>query len=173
LRLGAVHYSDERLREIIGQEPSADLREMMANSEKYTEIRPTNAMLLQAMFSSVQEIAEIIYMRTWTLVRFASPCLFTGEHPFVHINPSGESTGFGVATAERLYLPTSPTQAVVLSHPWTNWPEEPVEGTMELATRLNWAMMSHPSNEELLLHPDVPSHLLPSPTMLARDSTWP
>jgi hypothetical protein len=70
-------------------------------------------------------------------------------------------------------LPTSPTQAVVLSHPWTNWPEEPVEGTMELATRLNWAMMSHPSNEELLLHPDVPSHLLPSPTMLARDSTWP
>jgi hypothetical protein len=83
LRLGAVNYSDERLREITGQEPSAELREMMANSEKYVEIQPTNAMLLQAMFSSVQEIAEMIDRRTWTLVRFDSPCLFTGEHPFV------------------------------------------------------------------------------------------
>jgi Protein of unknown function (DUF4238) len=101
LRLGAVNYSNERLREITGQEPSAELREMMANSEKYLEIQPTNAMLLQAMFSSVQEIAEIVDRRTWTLVRFDSPCLFTGEHPFVHINPSGESFGFGVATAEQ------------------------------------------------------------------------
>lgn len=173
LRLGAVNYSDERLREITGQEPSAELREMMANSEKYVEIQPTNAMLLQAMFSSVQEIAEMIDRRTWTLVRFDSPCLFTGEHPFVRINPSGESLGFGVATAEQLYLPTSPIQAVVLSHPWTSWPEARVKGTMELATRLNWAMLSHPSNEELLLHPDAPNHPLPSPALLARNSVWP
>ncbi len=102
-----------------------------------------------------------------------SPCLFTGEHPFVHIDPSGESIGFGVMTAEQLYLPTSPTQAVVLSHPWTSWPEAPVEGTMEMATRLNWAMLTHPSNEELLLHPDVPGHPLPSPGLLARNSVWP
>ena len=87
LRLGAVNYSDERLREITGELPTSELREMMASSEKYLDIRPTNAMLLQAMFSSVQEIAEVIYKRTWTLVRFDSPCLFTGEHPFVHINP--------------------------------------------------------------------------------------
>lgn len=173
LRLGAVNYSDEQLREITGQEPSAELREMMANSEKYFDIEPTNAMLLQAMFSSVQEIAEKLDMRTWTLAQFDSPCLFTGEHPFVHINPSGESIGFGVVTAEQLYLPTSPTQAVVLSHPWTSWPEAPVEGTMELATRLNWAMLTHPSNAELLLHPDVPGHPLPSPGLLARNSVWP
>jgi hypothetical protein len=99
LRLGASNYSDERLREITGQEPSAELREMMANSDEYIEIQPTNAMLLQSMLSSVQEIAEIIDMRTWTLARFDSPCLFTGEHPFVHINPS-DSLRFGVATAE-------------------------------------------------------------------------
>jgi Protein of unknown function (DUF4238) len=173
LRMGAVNYSDERLREITGQEPSAELREIMANSEKYIEIQPTNAMLLHAMFSSVQEIAEMIDRRTWTLARFASPCLFTGEHPMVHINPSGGSFGFGVATAEQLYLPTSPTEALVLSHPWTSWPEARVEGTMELATRLNWAMLSHPSNEELLLNPDVPSHPLPPPSVLARGSVWP
>jgi Protein of unknown function (DUF4238) len=173
LRLGASNYSDERLREITGQEPSAELREMMANSDKYFEIQPTNAMLLQSMLSSVQEIAEIIDMRTWTLARFDSPCLFTGEHPFVHINPSGDSLGFGVATAEQLYLPTSPTQAVVLSHPWTSWPEGRVDGTIELATRLNWAMLSHPSNQELLLHPDVPEHPLPSPALLAINDVWP
>ena len=173
LRLGASNYSDERLRETTGQEPSAELREMMANSDEYIEIQPTNAMLLQSMLSSVQEIAEIIDMRTWTPARFDSPCLFTGEHPFVHINPSGDSLGFGVATAEQLYLPTSPTQALVLSHPWTSSPDGRVDGTIELATRLNWAMLSHPSNQELLLHLDVPSHPLPSPTLLARNDVWP
>ena len=93
LRFGAVNYSDERLRDITGELPTPELRKMMASSEKYLDIRPTNAMLLQAMLSSVQEIAEIVYKRTWTLVRFDSPCLFTGEHPFVPINPSGDSLG--------------------------------------------------------------------------------
>lgn len=74
----------------------------------------TNAMLLQAMFSSVQEAAEKLDMRTWTLARFDSPCLFTGEHPFVHINPSGESIGFGVVTAEQLYLPAPSTELEML-----------------------------------------------------------
>jgi phosphoribosyl-dephospho-CoA transferase len=173
LREAAASYSDERLREVTGREPSAELRDMMANSEKYLEIQPTNAMLLQAMFSSVQEIAELLDKRTWTLARFSSPCLFTGEHPFVHINPSGESLGFGVITAEQLYLPTSPTQAVLLSHPWTSWPDARVEGATELATRLNWAMLTHPSNEELLLHPNVPSHPLPPPSLFARNGVWP
>lgn len=169
----AAHYSDERLREITGQEPSAELREMIANSEKHFEIKPTNAMLLQSMFSSVQEIAEKLDMRTWTLARFSAPCLFTGEHPFVHMNPSGDSIGRGVQTAEQLYLPTSPTQAIVLSHPWTSWPDARVEGTTGLATRLNWAMLTHPSNQEILLHPDVRGHPLPSPALLLRNSVWP
>jgi Protein of unknown function (DUF4238) len=172
LRLGAVNYSDERLREITGEVPTPELREMMASSEKYLDIRPTNAMLLEAMFSSVQEIAEIIYKRTWTLACFDSPCLFTGEHPCVHINPSGDSFGFGVITAERLYLPTSPTAALVLSHPWDGWPEAQVNGTPELAARLNWAMLSHPSNEELLLHPDNPSYSLPAPLAIMQNRVW-
>jgi Protein of unknown function (DUF4238) len=173
LRSIAANYSDERWREITGETSSRQTREMMAHSERYFDIQPTNAMLLQTLFSSVQEIAEILDMRTWTLVQFQAPCLFTGEHPVVHINPSGEPTGYGVATAEQMYLPTSATQALVLSHPWTSWPEMRVKGTIELATRLNWAMLSHPSNEELLLHPDVQRHPLPSPDLLARDSAWP
>lgn len=89
------------------------------------------------------------------------------------VDTAPESPDRSLAEPQQLYLPTSPTQAVVLSHPWTSWPEARVKGTMELATRLNWAMLSHPSNEELLLHPEAPSHPLPSPALLARNSVWP
>jgi hypothetical protein len=34
-------------------------------------------------------------------------------------------------------------------------------------------MLSHPSNRELLLHPDVAQHPLPSLTELAKDTHWP
>jgi hypothetical protein len=76
-------------------------------------------------------------------------------------------------TAERIYMPVSATLALVLSHPWTNWPEAVVSGTTDLAARLNWAMLSHPSNTELLLDPDVPSHPLPRPALLATGKWWP
>src|SRR5581483_11017767 len=104
---------------------------------------------------------------------FCEPCLFTGEHPVVHITPYADSTGYGVVTAERLYMPLSTTTALVLSHPWAGWPESVVRGTEELARRLNWAMLTHPSNRELLLHPDVAEHPLPAPALLARDAHWP
>jgi hypothetical protein len=35
-------------------------------------------------------------------------------------DPSGESTGYGVPTAEQLYMPVSTTHALVMSHPWTS-----------------------------------------------------
>jgi hypothetical protein len=70
-------------------------------------------------------------------------------------------------------MPVSTTAALVLSHPWAGWPESVVHGTEELARRLNWAMLTHPSNRELLLHPDVEHHPLPSPAKLAHDAHWP
>jgi hypothetical protein len=115
----------------------------------------------------------MLLRRTWTLVVFDEPCLFTGEHPVVHINPSGGTYGYGVATAERLYMPVSTTNALVLSMPWAGWPETVVYGTRELARRLNWAMLMQPANMELLLHPDVGGHPLPSAAALAKDIHWP
>jgi len=173
LRQAAVSYTDEQWLNAIGEIPSQQQREQIADSEKHFKLQPSNAMLLKTMLSSVDEVAELLHMRTWTLARFASGCLFTGEHPVVEINPSGESTGSGVMTAERIYMPVSATVALVLSHPWTNWPERVVNGTTDLAERLNWAMLSHPSNTELLLDPNVPSHPLPSPALLATGKWWP
>lgn len=129
--------------------------------------------MLPSLLASTADVADLLLMRTWTLVIFPTPCLFTGEHPVVHINPSGESYGYGVVTAERLHVPVSTTAALVLSHPWADWPEGVVHGTEELSRRLNWAMLTHPSNRELLLHPDVEHHLLPSVAELAQDAHWP
>jgi hypothetical protein len=173
LRQAALNYTDEQWLDAIGKIPSQEQREHIVNSEKHFELRPTNAVLLKTLLSSVDEIAELLHMRTWTLARFASGCLFTGEHPVVEINPSGEATGSGVMTAELIYIPLSAKLALVLSHPWTNWPEAVVSGTTELARRLNWAMLSHPSNTELLLDPNVLSHPLPSPALLASGELWP
>jgi hypothetical protein len=66
----------------------------------------------------------------------------------------------------------SPSHALVLSHPWTSWPEASVQGKTELAMRLNWAMLSYPSNRELLLHPDIEHHPLPGAALLAGGSPW-
>jgi hypothetical protein len=130
-------------------------------------------MLLETLLSSVDEIAELLYARTWTLARFTPASLFAGEHPVVEINTSGDTIGSGVMTAERIYMPVSPALALVLSHPWTKWPEKVVNGTPDLAVRLNWAMLSHAANKELLLHPDVPGHPLPSPAILTTGDWWP
>lgn len=173
LSLSAQYGSDQHFESILGHPLTADERQRLLHNKEHMTIRPTNAALLKPMLATIVPIAKKLLMRTWTLAIFAEPCLFTGEHPVVHINPSGDSMGYGVATAERLYMPVSTTTALVLSHPWAGWPESVVHGTEELARRLNWAMLTHPSNGELLLRPDIARHPLPSPAELAKDAHWP
>jgi hypothetical protein len=173
LSLTAQNASDEHFESVLGQPLTAGERERLLHNREHMTIRPTNAAVLRALLAPIADVADLLLMRTRTLVAFPTPCLFTGEHPVVHINPSGESHGYGVATAERLYMPVSTTTALVLSHPWADWPESVVHGTEELARRLNWAMLTQPSNQELLLHPDVEHHPLPSPAELAHDAHWP
>jgi Protein of unknown function (DUF4238) len=173
LSLTAQNASDEHFESVLGHPLTAGERERLLHNREHMTIRPTNVAVLRALLAPIADVADLLLMRTWTLVAFPTPCLFTGEHPVVHINPSGESHGYGVATAERLYMPVSTTTALVLSHPWADWPESAVHGTEELARRLNWAMLTQPSNQELLLHPDVEHHPLPSPAELAHDAHWP
>lgn len=173
LTLAAQNASDEHFEDVLGHPLSPEERERMVNNRDHITIEPTNAVLLNAALSSVEEIAEILLKRTWTLVVFPEPCLFSGEHPVVHINPSGDDLGYGVMTAERLYMPVSTTVALVLSHPWAGWQEEVVHEGEGLARRLNWAMLTHPSNNELLLHPDICKHPLPSVLDLMRGVRWP
>lgn len=173
MAMKVVHYSDERWVEEVGFVPSVELKDQLLHSEKYFHLKPTTAHLLETQLSSVLEIAGLLHQRTWTLVRFSTPCLFTGEEPVIHINPHGEQWGYGVVTAEQMYMPVTPSLALVLSHPWADWPEAIVTGARELAQRLNWAMLSYPTNEHLLLHPDVEAHPLPGPALLARGGSWP
>jgi hypothetical protein len=173
LSMSAQHGSDEHFESIIGNPLTADERQRLLHNKEHMTIRPTNAALLKPMLAAITAIAERLLMRTWSLVIFPDPCLFTGEHPVVHITPYADSMGYGVATAERLYMPVSTTAALVLSHPWAEWPEAVVDGTEELARRLNWAMLTHPSNRELLLHPDIAQHPLPSPAELVKGTHWP
>lgn len=134
-------------------------------------IKPTTAYLLELALGPVTEVANILAKRTWTLVEFAEACLFTAENPVVHINPSGESLGFGVVTAEQMYLPVSPTQALLLSHPWSDWPHARVRGGHELAAKLNWAVLL--LNRRFLLHPEVETYPLPGVGLLLEDTWWP
>ncbi len=175
LRMSALNYSDEQWISAIGEVLSPELRRQLVNDNPGFDIRPTNGMLLKTMLSSVTDIAGYLAQRTWTLARFDEPCLFAGEEPVLLINPSGETGGFGVVTAERIYMPVSPTTALLLSHPWTSWPERRVHGTRELAQRLNWAMLNYSTNEHLLMRPDVVAHPLPGVVTLAqaRDAWWP
>jgi hypothetical protein len=174
LRMAVANNTDAQWMEIAGEVPSAKMKRRLAAGDGFT-VKPTNALLINTLMSTTEEVGRLLSMRTWTLVEFAEPCLVSGENPVVLINPSGEDIGFGVMMAERIYMPVSPTRALVLSHPHSSWPEDRVDGDVELARRLNWAMFTFPTNEELLLHPDVESYPLPGVAVLSKasDLRWP
>lgn len=173
LALKAQHYTPERWERELGHAPTPEFIEQLHDIETYFDTVPTNALLLDTLLANTEEVASYIVERRWTLVCFEEPCLFSSEHPVVFVNPSHEQMGYGVATAEKLYLPVSPTRALVMSLPWASWPECIVHGTDALARRLNWATLTLPTSERLLMHPDVAAHPLPGPTDLPAVSGWP
>jgi hypothetical protein len=173
MKLTVANYTDEQWLDAIGEVPTDETKARLSESEKHVEIQPTNAALLDALLSSTTEIAEILLKRRWGLIRLDNPGFFTGEHPVVHVNAEPSDVGFGVATADQLHFPVSPSTALVLSHPWSDWPAGVVTGSCELVERLNWATLTHPSNGELLLHPDVQGHPLPSVGLLCKRGFWP
>ena len=164
LTLTAQNYTEEHWMRAIGEVPSEGAIEAMADNENHLQIEPTNAALLSALLDGVDEYAEMLLRRTWTLVSLSEPMLFTGEHPVVHV--PGREGSYGIATAEHFHFPVSTTRSLVLSHPWGGWSAGRVRGTVALAEQLNWATLEHPANAELLLHPDVESHPLPRPGQL-------
>jgi uncharacterized protein DUF4238 len=172
--LAAQNYTDEQWQEAIGEVPTEEQRAQLIDNEKHFQLVPTAAGLLDPLLANVEEIAAMLERRSWTLVRFPEPWLFAGEHLVIHINPSGHEMGYGVATADQLYAPVSPTHALLMSFPWSRWPEALVNGTRELAERLNWATLIFPTSEQLLMHPDIARYPLPSiGTIAAGEGIWP
>jgi hypothetical protein len=115
--LAAQHYTDEQWREAIGEVPSPEVRRRMLNSDDHFDIRPTNAGLLEVLFGTVEEIAGLLMPRSWTLVRFRTPSLFTSAHPviFIYMNPA--LPAYGVAIADQIYLPVSTTHGLASRPP--------------------------------------------------------
>jgi hypothetical protein len=172
LRLVAQHYTDAHWQHAVGGVPSPATVAALLDNENHVNLRPTTALLLDALLSPIDEMAELLSRRIWTLVEFDDSCLFTGEHPVVHV--TGASGGYGVATAEQFHFPLSPSRTLLLSHPWSGWLEGRARGSMALAERLNWATFIHPANEELMSHPGVGCHPLPSlETLSGGGFRWP
>lgn len=90
LSLSAQNASVEHFEQVLGHPLSAAQREALIYNREHMTIRATNAAILPATLSSIADLADMLLVqRTWTLVVFPEPCVFTGEHPIVHINPSG------------------------------------------------------------------------------------
>ncbi|MEA2362611.1 MAG: hypothetical protein QOD71_1756 [Thermoleophilaceae bacterium] len=159
--LAAQYYTDEQWREAIGHVPTEEEREQLIHSEEHFELRPTNALLLETQLATIEDVADVAMKRTWTLVRFDEPCLFTSEHPVIYLNERDHPLAYGMATADQVYLPVSNDHALLMSHPWSDWPEAVVAGTLALARQLNWAMLRFPTSERLLVHPDIRGHPFP------------
>lgn len=123
LALKAQHYTPERWERELGHRPTPEFIEQLYDIQEHYDIAPTSAFLLDTLLANVEEVAGYILDRTWTLVCLAERCLFSSEHPVVFVNPVANPMGYGVATAEKLYLPLSPTRALVMSLPWSDWPE--------------------------------------------------
>lgn len=172
LKLRAANSSDEHWLADIGEVPSEAVKARLIDSRDHLDIRPTEAALLPALFSSIDELAHVLLKRSWTLIELARPGFFTGEHPVVHVNSRPGPLNFGVITAEKLHFPVSPVRALVLSHPWDRWHEAVAKGSDATAMRLNWATFTHPSNQRLLSHPDVRSHPLPGPGVIGNEEFW-
>jgi hypothetical protein len=172
LRTAASNYGPADWIRVAGEVPTDEIVRRIIHNEDHMEIHPTNALILMTVLDPIDDVAPIFSKRVWTLVRFAEPCLLTAENPVVHINPYGEA-GWGVGTAERMYMPVSPTLGLVMSAPWSDWPEEIVNGSADLAERLNWAIVSYPATRYVLMHPDLPEHPLPGAPLLANGERWP
>jgi hypothetical protein len=58
LSLAAEHYSDEKWREILGEDLRPEMRERLIKNKEHLEIKPTNAMLLRALLSPINEVGD-------------------------------------------------------------------------------------------------------------------
>jgi hypothetical protein len=155
LRMAAQHYTDEHWLRTVGYVPTPEEVEALFHQEGF-DIVPAQGLLLDAMLDPIDGGAELLFGRTWTLVRFSEPCLFTSEEPVIF------GGGGGIAMADDIRLVVSPTSALVLSWPGRGLEENVLQGRREDAERINAQTLEWPPSRHLLLAPTVAAHPLPS-----------
>lgn len=153
-RLKAQNYTEAHWQASIGRVPSPEELQAL-DTEASTDRRE----LLQAMTGPIDEITPLVAARTWTLVTFDQPCLFTSEAPVTLWNADGWAA---LGTADDIALPVSTTKALVLSWPESGLAEGLLPASEEFAARLNQRTLYWPLSEHLLLSLDVEAHPLPT-----------
>jgi Protein of unknown function (DUF4238) len=153
-RLAAQHYTDAHWVARIGRVPTEDERRQLMSGE--LPEAPSEGPLLEMMLAPIDIATELLLQRTWTLVCFPEPSLFTSEEP-VSLHGGG-----AVGNAEEVMLPVSITQALLLTHHGSGLGENILNAEAALAERFNLRTLAWPLSRNLLLSPDIERHPLPA-----------
>jgi hypothetical protein len=141
----------------LGYVPSEGEREAWAQGAP-TPFDSRQLDVLAAQIGSIDVVTELLLGRTWTLVSFEEPCLFTSDEPVTMV--SGKRMA-AVGTADDIALPVSTNKALVLSWPDSGLDETVMHAGGDFAARLNERTLWWPPARGLLVSLDVQSHPLP------------
>jgi hypothetical protein len=162
-RLRLANAGPEYWQQQLGYVPSEEERRAWAEGAP-TPLDTTKEDVLVAQVAPVEAVAESILGRTWTLVSFERPCLFTSDEPVTMV--SGKRAE-AVGTADDIALPVSTTKALVLSWPGSGLDETTLVAHDDFAARLNERTLWWPPTRGLLVSLEVASHPLPEDLSVA------
>jgi hypothetical protein len=151
------HAGPEYWRARLGYVPSEEERQAWGEGA-VTPLDTTQEDVLSAQVGPIETVTEYILARTWTLVSFQRPCLFTGDEPVTMV--SGKRMA-AVGTADDIALPVSTTKVLVLSWPDSGLAETVLHKGDDFAARLNERTLWWPPTRSFLVSLDVQSHPLP------------
>lgn len=158
MRLRLANATPEYWEAHLGYVPSEEEREAWAQGAP-TPFDSTQLDVLVAQMGSIDEVTELLLQRTWTLVSFEEPCLFTSDEPVTMV--SGKRMA-AVGTADDIALPVSTTKALVLSWRDSGLGETLLQAGDDFAARLNERTLWWPPARSLLVSLDIQRHPLPS-----------
>ena len=108
-----AHVIEEATGEKASEGDVAEAMEWMTTGGFDLELHPNAAIL--SMLQAASPLVDMFAQMRWTVARFEEPVLLTSDNPVTlwAENP-GRFGAVGVATADEIALPTSPTTAVVI-----------------------------------------------------------
>lgn len=130
MRLRLANAGPEYWQARLGYVPSEEERQEWAEGAR-SPLDSTKEDILVAQVGPIEVVTAAILDRTWTLVSFARPCLFTSDEPVSMVSGTRAAA---VGTADDIALPVSTTKALVLS-----WPDSGLEESVLPQVRLRSA----------------------------------
>lgn len=160
--LRLANAGPEYWQAVLGYVPSDEQRKAWAEGAP-TPLDSTEEDVLAAQVGPIDVETSLLLGRTWTLVIFERPCLFTSDEPVTMV--SGKRAA-AVGTADDIALPVSTTKVLVLSWPDSGLAEAVLPAGDDFAARVNDRALWWPPARALLVSLEVGSHPLPDYTSL-------